>query len=205
MKSVILIGAFIETVELCEKCGYHIVGITDPHLKGNFLGYPIIGTDDEFILKKEQYENVSLVLVPDSPVVREKLFYKYKEIGFEFETIISPLATISKSATIGEGCVIADHCNVSAAVKLGYGVRLNTCANIMHDCVVNDFVTVAPNAVLLGRCKLASKSYIGANATLLPGCSVGELAVVGAAAVVTKDVSNDMVVVGNPARGFLNE
>ncbi|MBQ9983281.1 MAG: hypothetical protein IJP29_01695 [Lachnospiraceae bacterium] len=205
MKSIILVGAFIEAVELCEKCGYHIVGITDPYLKGDFMSYPIIGTDDELILKKEQYGQNSLVLVPDSPVVREKLFFKYKESGFKFETIISPLASISKSATIGEGCVIADHCNVSSAVILGRGVRLNVCANIMHECVVDDFVTIAPNAVVLGRCKLASRSYIGANATILPEHSVGELAVVGAASVVTKDVATEMVVAGNPARGLVNE
>ncbi len=202
MKSVILIGAFIEYVELCEKCGYHIVGITDPELKGEFMGYPIIGTDDELILKKEKYKDVSLVLVPDSPKVRERLFYQYKKSGFEFETVISSLATVSKSALIGEGCVVSDYCNVSSAVNLGRGVRLNVYANVMHECIINDFVTIAPNAVVLGRCQIDSKAYIGANATILPGHRVGELAIIGAAAVITKDVQDKMVVAGNPARGL---
>ena len=41
---------------------------------------------------------------------------------------------------------------------------------------------------------------IGANATLLPGITIGENAMVGAGAVVTKDVPEDAVVVGNPAK-----
>ena len=47
-------------------------------------------------------------------------------------------------------------------------VKVNTNANIMHDCLIGNYVTVAPNAVLLGKVEIDDKAYIGANATLLP-------------------------------------
>jgi len=200
MKRIILIGAFIETVELCEKCGYEIAGIVDSEAKDTYLGYPVLGNDEQFLERKEDYLDIPLVLVPDSPRVRELLYNKYKSAGFCFETIVSPNAIVSKSASIGEACLIQDGCNISAAVQMGAGVRVNTGANIMHECSVADFVTVAPNAVVLGRCELKDRVYIGANATVLPGHVAEEDAMVGAACVVTKDVPSGVVVIGNPMR-----
>lgn len=47
---------------------------------------------------------------------------------------------------------------------------------------------------------IKKNAWIGANVTILPGVTVGENSVVGAASVVTKDVPDNVVVVGNPAR-----
>lgn len=200
MKSIILIGAFIETIELCEKCGYEIVGIVDSIKADIYQGYPILGTDKDLIKQKKCYSHIPLVIVPDSPKIRKNLFLFYNEHGFHFETVISPDAVISPSATVGKGCFIQGGCNVSSKVILGDGVRINYGANIMHETQVGDFVTVAPNAVILGRCKISKEAYIGANATILPERTIKEKSMVGAASVVTKDVPENTVVIGNPAR-----
>ena len=200
MKQIIMLGAFVETIELCEECGYDIVGIFDNYVQGVYCGYPILGRDEDLILQKDKYINIPLVIVPDAPRVRERMYQIYKENGFSFETVISPKAIISKSAFIDEGCIIQAGCNISSEVKLGKCVRVNTFANIMHETFVEDFSIVAQNAVILGRCRVGKKSYIGANATILPNRLVRENAIVGAAAVVTKDVAVGNVVVGNPAR-----
>ena len=42
---VIIVGAFHEVVELCEDCGFEIVGIIDAHSDDTFMNYPVIGTD----------------------------------------------------------------------------------------------------------------------------------------------------------------
>lgn len=200
MKSVILIGAFSETIELCEKCGYTIEGIVDQNIQENYYGYPVLGTDHDLVAMKERYQRFPLVLVPDVPIVRERLYALYKDNGFRFETVISPNAIVSRSADIGEGSIVQDFCNVSAQSKIGRCVRINSCSNIMHESVIGDFATVAPSAVVLGRCIIGSGAYIGANATILPEHTVGKHAVVGAAAVVTKNVGDRQTVVGNPAR-----
>ena len=70
----------------------------------------------------------------------------------------------------------------------------------MHDNIVSDFVTIAPNAVSLGRVKICESAYIGANSTLLPGVCVGEEVVVGAGAVVTKSVADRCKMIGVPAK-----
>lgn len=200
MKSVFLIGAFIETIELCEKCGYAVEGIFDNDVQTEYYGYPVIGTDEDLLRMKNKFLKMPLVIVPDVPQIREKLFLLYKNNGFKFETIVSPDATISRSAVIGEGSIIQDGCNISSKVKIGKCVRINSCANVMHESVIEDFATVAPNAVILGRCNIQKKAYIGANSTILPERVIEKDAIVGAAAVVTKNVKEKSIMVGNPAR-----
>lgn len=199
-KNVILVGGFHEVIELCEKAGYNIVGIIDGQLQDSYFGYPVIGSDDDANILFENYGQYKLVITPDSPRVREKLVSLYKSIGYEFATIISPNATISKFSTIGDGTIIQDGVNVSACTRVGNFVKLNTYSNIMHDNEISDFVTVAPNAVILGRIKIGRSSYIGANATILPELTIGSQSTIGAGAVVTKDVADNIIVKGVPAK-----
>lgn len=197
MEQVILIGYFIETEELCKKCGCSIVGIVDSEPKGE---YPYLGNDEIFLSNSARYADIPIVLTPDNPGVRGRVYKKYKEKGFIFKTLIAPEAVVSETAKISEGCMIQSLCNVSSNAVLDVCVRVNTGANIMHDSSIGACSVVAPNAVLLGHVKVGSESYVGANSTVLPNVSIGDKATVGAGAVVTKDVDTDTVVVGVPAR-----
>jgi len=199
-KKIILIGGFHEIIELCEEIGYIIVGIIDNNLKKSFMGYPIIGTDEDAETLYEKYGRLPLVITPDLPYLREKLYVKYLNIGYKFETIISPSAKISKSSLIGVGSIIQHGVNISACVKIGKFVKLNTECNIMHDCIINDFVTIAPNAVVLGRINIGNKTYVGANSTILPDLIIDKNSVIGAGSVVTKNVLGGILVKGVPAK-----
>ncbi len=98
--------------------------------------------------------------------------------------------------------VVGDRVTVKCGVQLWDGVRLE------------DDVFVGPNATFTNDLRPRSRQHpdkfltttvregasIGANATLLPGITVGHGAMVGAGAVVTGDVPDNAVVVGNPAR-----
>lgn len=163
---VIVLGAFLETIELCELCGYEIVGIIDNEVKKSFSGYPILGRDaDKFSLVKE-FNNVSLVNGPDSSIIKKKLYDDYRSAGFPFATVISPKAYISKSAFIDEGCIIQSGVTVSSNVHIGKCCKLNFNCTIMHDVHINDYSILAPNSVVLGRSHIGEGVYIGASATV---------------------------------------
>lgn len=198
--SVILVGGFCEIVELCDLCNKNIVGIVDKNLQGKFFGYDVLGGDEIAPLLYNEFGDVELVVTPDSPNVRKKLVEYYKSFGFKFCRLISPRSYISKSSKIGEGVVIQDGVNISSMAVVGDYVKVNTLANIMHNSVIGDYSTVAPNAVILGNVRVLASAYIGSNATLLPNISIGCGATVGAGAVVTKNVYNDVTVVGVPAK-----
>lgn len=200
-KEVILVGGFHEIIELCESAGVRIIGIIDGRLKGDFMNYPVLGDDKDAIELFKKNKNIPLVITPDSPQVRIRLFEYYSSIGFSFASIISPFARISPHAILGKGVVIQAGVNISSVVCLKDFVKLNVNSNIMHDSIIDSFSTVAPDAVVLGRVRIGKGVYIGANATVLPELQIVDHVTVGAGAVVTHSLlGNGKVYAGVPAR-----
>ena len=200
-QSVILVGACLENIELCEDCGIEVVGIIDNNLTGYYFDVPILGSDGDVAEIAAKYsKKVKLSLTQDMPAVRKRLCDYYANIGFEFMSIVSPEARISKRSAIGRGAVVQMGVNIASNTSIGDFANLNTCANIMHDCVIGSFATVAPNAVVLGRVEVGEYVYIGANSTILPNLCIESNAVIGAGAVVTKNVPADATVAGVPAK-----
>ncbi len=70
----------------------------------------------------------------------------------------------------------------------------------MHNVQIGDYMTVAPNAIILGFVNIESKCYIGANASILPRINVCSDVIIGAGAVVTKDITEPGTYVGIPAK-----
>jgi sugar O-acyltransferase (sialic acid O-acetyltransferase NeuD family) len=207
-KNIILIGGFIETIELLLTNGFNIIGIVDKsidHISDQYRKrFDYLGNDENAVLfmQNTKASKLPILLSPDLPLVREKLFKFYGVIKCTHSNLISQKANISTSSIIKNGCstIIQDFVNISSNVVISNCVHINTYVNVMHDCVLEDFVTVAPNAVLLGAVHVGKNSYIGANATILPGIKIGNNAIIGAGAVVTKDVKPEEVVAGVPAK-----
>ncbi len=200
IKDIILVGGFAETIELCELCGYNIVGIIDNALTQPLCGYPVLGDDSCAEQIHKLYPQAEALIAMDKPSVRKKLFALYREAGYKIASLISPKAYISPTAKLGEGCIIQSFCNISTNCIIGEGAKINTYANIMHDAKISNYVTIAPNAVLLGRVTVGECAYIGANSTIIQTNCIGAGALVGAGAVVTKNIEGEAVVVGVPAR-----
>lgn len=129
-------------------------------------------------------------------------------------TRIWQYAVILKGAAIGTGCNVCAHTFIENEVTIGRDVTIKCGVYLWDGTEVQDGVFIGPNATFSNDKTPRSKAYpatfqkttlkrgssIGANATILPGITIGEDAMVGAGAVVTKDVPDRAVVVGNPAR-----
>lgn len=166
-QKVIVLGAFHETIELCELCGIEIVGLVDNNIKGSYLGYPVIGTDDDVIALAQQFKKeMLLVNGPDSSKVKRVLAKKYGDAGFSFATIVSPRAYVSNSAVIGEGSIIQSGVSISSNSYIGKFCKLNYNSIVMHDVTIGNYTIIAPNAVILGRATIGDDVYIGANSTI---------------------------------------
>lgn len=107
-----------------------------------------------------------------------------------------------------KGNIITAGVRFTNNIQMGNFGIYNLNCTIGHDCIIDDFVNIAPGSTISGNVKIKKGAYIGTNAAVIQGKSIddkmiiGEFAVVGAGAVVTKDVDANSVVVGVPARGI---
>ena len=113
---------------------------------------------------------------------------------------VHPRAFLADSAEMGNGSQVLANASVCVDARLGEACIVNTSAIVDHDCSLGEGVHIGPGAHLSGEVQIGRFSMIGTGAVILPGVSIGENVIVGAGSVVIKDVPDNVVVCGNPAR-----
>ena len=136
-------------------------------------------------------------------------------------TSIWHFSHICSGAVIGKNCSIGQNVLVADNAILGNGVKIQNNVAIYGGVAVEDDVFLGPSCVLtnvtnprsqVSRKTLYEKTLIrrgatvGANATIVCGITLGRYSFIGAGAVVTKDVPDYGLVVGNPGKlcGFMS-
>lgn len=124
---------------------------------------------------------------------------------------------ISAGARIGEGCNIGQNVYVAPGVSIGSHCKIQNNVSVYDGVELGDYVFCGPSMVFTNvqrpRCKYPQASHefytptpvgegasIGANATIVCGHRIGKNAFIAAGSVVTKDVPDHAVMMGNPAR-----
>lgn len=162
--------------------------------------FPILKSEVEVKEFFSVYGNDFIIGI-GNPLLRYKLYEKFIEIGGNFVSSISSKATIgSYDVFIGDGSNVLDYAIFSNSSSIGKGCIVYYNVIITHDCEVGDFVELSPGATLLGGCKIGSFSQIGSNVTILPKVKIGKNVIIGAGAVVSKDLPDNCVAVGVPAK-----
>lgn len=119
--------------------------------------------------------------------------------GFTFATLISPRASISSYARIGQGCIINPFVAVMPNAVIGNHVVVHSQSVVEHDCLLADFVNLAPGVSLAGYVRVGEATYVYTGACVLPRVTVGRKCIVGAGAAVIRNVPDGATVVGVPA------
>jgi sugar O-acyltransferase (sialic acid O-acetyltransferase NeuD family) len=149
----------------------------------------------------EDLRTVPFLVPLFTPGHRKSAADEAMRLGFpDPATLVDPTAIVPAHLDIGPGGYINAGCTVGAAGRFGAFVLINRAASIGHHAQLGDFVSIGPGAVLAGQVTVETGAVIGACAVVLPEVTIGRNAVVGAGAVVTRDVPDEAMVTGNPAR-----
>ncbi|MFW5644691.1 MAG: acyltransferase [Bacteroidota bacterium] len=129
---------------------------------------------------------------------------------------------IMKDCVIGENCNLGQNVVISPQVVLGKNVKVQNNVSVYTGVICEDDVFLGPSMVFTNvinpRSAIKRKDQylktlvkkgatIGANATIICGNTIGKFAFIGAGAVITKNVKDYALVVGNPAKqtGWMSE
>lgn len=149
------------------------------------------------------------VLIGERSVLRSgTIIYEGVTLGDDFES--GHYVIVREENRIGDHVQIWSHSVIDYGCQIGSYTKIHTRVYIPQFTVIEDDVFIAPGAAFANDKVPLSKQLhgphlkrgarIGVNVTILPGVTIGEGALVGAGCVVTKDVPDGMVVVGNPGR-----
>jgi acetyltransferase-like isoleucine patch superfamily enzyme len=129
-------------------------------------------------------------------------------IGNNFQSGHNTL--IREKTLIGDRTAIGTATIIDGNTRIGNDVSLQSMVYIPTNTTIGDHVFIGPNAVLTndryppsGRLEgptIKTGAAIGANTTIIPGVCIGEGAFVAAGSVVTRDVPDNMMAIGTPAR-----
>lgn len=198
MTRVVIAGAGAQGAIVADMLPDAIGFVDDrPSMRGaTILGLPVLGTLDA--LREIEHDAV-LVAIGDNQL-RAAVTARLLAAGERMATAIHPSASVAASATIGEGTMICAGAIVVARAVLGRGVLLNTKASVDHDTVLGDFAHAGPGATIGGDVRVGAETLIGLGASVMSGATVGARTIVGAGALVVRDLPDDVIATGVPAR-----
>lgn len=173
--------------------GISVTAVVDDQPKEEtLLNIPVLLTEKYLPTSNDQF----LIAVGNN-AIRKKIV---AQNPFTYYKAIAASASVSTFATLGEGTVVMPQAVINAATNVGKHCIINSRSVVEHDCVLEDYVHISPNASLAGNVWVGEGTHIGIGASVIQGIKIGKWATIGAGAVVLNDVPDYAVVVGNPGK-----
>ena len=160
----------------------------------------------------------------------ENFFYLHESsyvddnVKIKSGTKIWHFSHIQTGAIIGKNCTIGQNVNIGNNVKIGNHVKIQNNVSVYEGVEIEDYVFCGPSMVFTNvmrprsefpqrgseyynKTLIKKSASIGANSTIICGSTIGKYAFIGAGAVVTKDIPDYALVVGNPGKiiGWVNK
>ncbi|MCQ2044479.1 sugar O-acyltransferase, sialic acid O-acetyltransferase NeuD family [Stutzerimonas kunmingensis] len=182
--------------------GNELVFVDDNISQSPLNGHEVM-TYDSFLKLRAGRKYITIAIADAE--IREKLTERCLGDGIEVFDVTASNVVLMDEVSIGEGAILCPFTTITSNVKIGKSFHANIYSYIAHDCVVGDYVTFAPSVKCNGNVVIEDYAYVGTGAIIKQGrpgkpLRIGKGAVVGMGAVVTKDVAEGAVVVGNPAK-----
>jgi len=184
-------------IDTALAMGMSIVGLVDDNTNlwgKKLLGFPILGGFEEI----KKYSQIQLIHGIGNNKVRRKLAEQFCQ--HEFASLIHPRAYLGKDSSIGRGSVVFANAIIQPCAKIGDHCIINTAATVDHDCIVEDFVHLAPGTHLTANVEIKSGVFLGAGCIAIPGTKIGSWTTVGAGSTIIKSLEAGSLAVGTPAK-----
>ncbi len=202
-QSIFIFGAgghAVSVANVAIAAGYSITCFIDERNSGRtHLGIDVINSVNEAL--ERTLDSCCAIAVGDNfnrESVARELTDRCEDM--QFPSLIHPSATVSSFATIGRGTLVMPKAVVGPNCKVGSFCLLNTQASIDHDCIMDDFSSLAPGVVTGGTVEIGKRSAVSIGAVIKHGIKIGKDCVLGANSYLNIDIPDQVVAYGTPAK-----
>ena len=191
-------GHAVSTANVALSAGYTIKCFVDNNKGKSLMGYEIIGD----VMDLVRIHDFNFAIAVGDNASRQRTYIKLiEEYGsMHFPPLIHQSAEVCFYSQVGNGTVVMPHAIIGPNSKVGMFCLINTQASIDHNCVMSDFSSLAPAASTGGRVQLGLRSAICIGAKIKHNINIGKDSIVGANSYLNKDLADNQVAYGTPAR-----
>ena len=119
----------------------------------------------------------------------------------QYFTFIHPSVQImDDNIEMGEGSFIGAYSILTTNIKLGKHALLNRGNHIGHDCIIGDYFSMMPNAVVGGNVTIGDNAYLGSCSNIKEKINITSNVLIGMNAAVVKDITESGTYVGVPTK-----
>ncbi len=187
----------VEEINEAKKT-FNLIGYLDDdcaRLGQEYVGYPVLGTLEAI----ERFPSAFAIAGVGDPRFRKAVVEKLGAGHTRWASLVSPTCRLHKSHQIGVGVMIGRYTDLTVGCKIGNHVMLNIHCVLGHAVEIGDFSVVSPNVTINGEAVIGKVCYIGANA-FVRNVRVGDGVTIGGGSAVVKDIEDNLVVAGVPAK-----
>jgi sugar O-acyltransferase (sialic acid O-acetyltransferase NeuD family) len=165
----------------------------------------IIEHINEFNINNYNGKYMNCIMGVNSPKSKIMVFTSFNNAPLNVEplnyiNIIAPNVLLPEKITLGRGINISVGVNIGPYTVIDNFVTINRNVSIGHHCIINKFTTISPGVNIAGHVKIGDNTTIGIGASIINNINIGNNVIIGAGAVVTKDIPDNTVWYGVPAK-----
>jgi len=160
-------------------------------------------TKGEILIDGENVKNLKIKDLRDlmgnvnqTPILFNDSFYN--NIAFGFEN--APQKDVFNAAKVANADEFIQATKYDYYTNIGDGVLLNIGSLVGHDTEIMDYTTLSPHAIVAGECTIGKFCEIGSGAFIIQGRKVANNSKIGPLSSVLKDITEEGIFIGNPAR-----
>lgn len=199
MNNIVVVGAGGHAKVIVDilSCGRNLSLVDKDATPRRIRDACVVGDDSQLEILRQTHQSAFIALGINK--LRQKLFLRCENLGFDMINACSPYAVIRSEINLSCGVAVMAGAVIQPSVTVGRFAIVNTNASIDHDCQLGDGSHIGPGSVLAGDVRVGRLATLGAGVVVLPGVEIGENAVIGAGSVVVRDIPGNVVAYGSPA------
>jgi len=167
----------------------------------NIESYPVLGKLIDWVrFADTDFFFINTIYRIDGQQERVDLFESFNIPDNRLATFIHPLSYVAPNVYLGPGTVVMPNVSISSSTSFAKGCLIMVGATIAHNTKIGKYCHFAAQCCVGAYMNIGDGVHIGLNATTRENLTIGKNSILGMGSVLTKDMGENEIWVGNPAR-----